>query len=50
MILHLFSIVVHFDGASGFDDYIESVEMYKVYFVWSHCCTSDIYIALLQEY
>ena len=26
--LHFFNLVDHFDGASGFDSYIESVEMY----------------------
>ena len=29
--LNLFNKVVHFDGASGFDNYIESVEMYNYY-------------------
>ena len=29
--LNLFNKVVHFDGASGFDGYIESVEMYNYY-------------------
>ena len=29
--LYLFNKVVHFDDASGFDDYIESVEMYNYY-------------------
>ena len=29
--LNLFNRVVHFDGASGLDDYIESVEMYNYY-------------------
>ena len=29
--LNLFNRVVHFDGASGFDGYIESVEMYNYY-------------------
>ena len=29
--LNLFNRVVHFDDASGFDGYIESVEMYKYY-------------------
>ena len=27
--LNLFNRVVHFDGASGFNGYIESVEMYN---------------------
>ena len=30
-ILNLFNRVVHFDGASGFDSYIECVEMYNYY-------------------
>ena len=29
--LNLFNRVVHFDGASGFDGYVESVEMYNYY-------------------
>ena len=29
--LNLFNRVVHFNGASGFDGYIESVEMYNYY-------------------
>ena len=29
--LNLFNRVVHFDDASGFDGYIESVEMYSYY-------------------
>ena len=29
--LNLFNKVVHFDDASGFDGYIESVEMYNYY-------------------
>ena len=29
--LNLFNRVVHFDDASGFDGYIESVEMYNYY-------------------
>ena len=29
--LSLFNRAVHFDGASGFDGYIESVEMYNYY-------------------
>ena len=29
--LNLFNKVVHFNGASGFDGYIESVEMYNYY-------------------
>ena len=29
--LNLFNRVVHFDGASGFDGYIESVEVYNYY-------------------
>ena len=29
--LNLFHRVVHFDGASGFDSYIESVEVYSYY-------------------
>ena len=29
--LNLFNRVVRFDGASGFDGYIESVEMYNYY-------------------
>ena len=33
--LNLFNKVVHFDGASGFDGYIESVEMYNYYLVYS---------------
>ena len=28
---NLSNIVVHFDGASGFDGYIENVEMYNYY-------------------
>ena len=29
--LNLFNRVVHFDDASGFDGYIESIEMYNYY-------------------
>ena len=29
--LNLFNRVVHFDGATGFDGYTESVEMYNYY-------------------
>ena len=29
--LNLFNRVVHFDDASGFDGYIESIEMYSYY-------------------
>ena len=36
--LKLLNRVVHFDDASGFDGYIESVEISN----WSHCCTNEI--------
>ena len=40
--LHLFNRVVHFDDASGFDGYIESVQLLQVYSNWSHCFTNDL--------
>ena len=42
--LNLFNRVVHFDDASGFDGYIESidVQLLQVYSNGSHCYTNDL--------
>ena len=48
--LNLFNKVVHFDDASGFDSYIESVEMYNYYKLFPSGLISERMTYLCEKY
>ena len=48
----MFHRVVHSDDASGFNGYIESVEMfdsYKMYSIWSHRSSNDVPVKSIKS-